>query len=124
MLQVYAEILRLAKAHEGMTGSFFWAAVGSAHSGHDEFSICLSNDTHALLVEDDIRFMRQTENQRSKISMAATETSLFSETLPRGNVEICHKRCRGQEEVTHFIRKHAASINSLNSSWIPDCPVM
>ena len=128
---MYAEILELAKAGEGIAGSFFWSAVSPTFPQADALSIKLAEiprgETQGLaahithLIEGSgMHTMQSTEPPRSEEEDTTDKGS-------QGEIareEADNSQSGNDEAMINIIMDHASHVSSLNAGWLPGCPVM
>lgn len=130
---MYGDIVASARADSGLVGSFFWSAVGSTYKEVDDFSISMNpssgEDDHIVTEESSLAdpenlpsgsphgsvcIEPQEKPQNVATSVSAGQAAL---TVPPNLTD----RTAEDERTVQTIRKHAATLASLDASWVSEC---
>ena len=127
-LQVYDEITTLARAERGVTGSFFWSAVGPAFLEPDSFSVRLQPipQRQAQGLAAQISCLVEGSGAHASQVSAPQEGTLQHLCSHSNNVEAGaeYNDSAADEAILRVVVEHTSQMSSLNASWLPECPVM
>lgn len=129
-LQVYNEVLAIARAEGGLVGTFFWSAISPTFTEPDEFAVTLhrvpardqqepeSQDLYLVEGSGALYMPSHAALERVKEQSDAGD-SPPSERMNSSDVENANDAV-----LLDIIQRHAISMSSLNAGWLPDCQLM
>ena len=133
-VQIYWIIEDLARAGQGLVGSFFWSASGSTYvGGEDAYSVQLGGATLGG-PETALKAVAGVNLQSSSAEASATliprplatieETIVPSSDAESPGEERCMSATSRDLDVVRVVQQHAASMKSITSGWMHECPMM